>query len=61
MFKPILVQPTLSGEVNSTADTATIVTLMGQHKGGLIGDSALWGHLVALSIFKNLNVIPRWV
>ena len=42
-------------EVNSTADTATIVTLMGQHKGGLIGDSALWGQPGSAQYFQEFK------
>lgn len=42
-------------EVNSLDDTATIVTLMGQHKGGLIGDSALWGQPGSTQYFQEFK------
>jgi gliding motility-associated-like protein len=42
-------------EVNSIDDTATIVTLMGQHKGGLVGDSSLWGQPGSAQYFQEFK------
>ena len=42
-------------EVNSETDTNTIVTVMGQHKGGLAHDGGLWGQPGSAQYFQEFK------